>query len=272
VQTLLRQIRRPRIGGEEMPVVFEQLAHMGCNSRRGEITLIVGQPAAGKSAVALWLALQWVARHGQRGIYWSADAAPFVAAARTAAALGAGQYRDVERMLRDKDPRAIGPLSKVSKAGLEWVFDASIDVDSLELNMDGFLEKWGGHPDFVIVDNLTDVDTGREGDEFSGLRGMMRDLNFMGRKTQAAMVVLHHTSESEKEDPLPPRKATHGKVAVKPTIIIGTARGEGNTKPMGPLKNRYGFEDKTGHSAELFHFDPDTFQFDGSIGRVLGKS
>jgi hypothetical protein len=272
VQTLLRQIRRPLIGGEEMPVVFEQLANIGANARRGEIMMIVGQPAAGKSAVALWLALQWVAKHGERGIYWSADAAPFVAAARTAAALGAGKYRDVEQMLRDKNPRALAPLEQVSRAGLEWCFDAYIDSSSLQLNMDAFLEKWGKHPDFVIIDNLTDVDTGREGDEFSSLRGMMRDLNFMARRSRAAMVALHHTSEAEKEDPLPPRKAVHGKVSVKPTVMIGTARGEGDTKPMGPLKNRYGFEDKSGGTAWDFYFDADTFQFNGHRGRILNHA
>lgn len=274
MQSLLRQIRRPQLGGEEMPVVFEALAQQGANARRGEVTLLVGEPEAGKSAVALWLALQWAARHGQRGLYWSADTTPFVAGARSVAALGAApNYKAAEKALRAKEPKAMDALRALSRAGLEWCFDAFIDNDSLVLNSDAFLEKWGQHPDFVIIDNLTDADTGQEGDEFSALRGMMRDLNFMARRTNAAMVALHHTSEGVKSNEstgLPPRKATHGKVSVKPTVMLATARSDGTLKPIGPVKNRYGISDKTGGLAFDFVFDPETFQFKGSAGRRMG--
>lgn len=270
MQSLLRQVRRPQIGGEEMPPIFDQLANEGANARRGEILLLVGQPAAGKSAVALWLAIQWTILHNLKGIYWSADTTSFVAATRTVSQITGMRYRDSEQAIRDKAPTAMRPLRQVSEKGLEWVFDAYIDADSLELNIDAFLEKWGGYPDFLIIDNLTDVDTGREGDEFSALRALMRDLNTLVRKTQAAGVVLHHTSENDKEDPLPSRKSIHGKVSQKPTVILGTSRGERHTKPIGPLKNRYGIDDRSGGLAFDFMFDPDNLQFKGEIGRVLG--
>ena len=46
--------------------------------------MIAGQPGAGKSLVALWMALGWV-REGLRGIYFSADSAELGQARRTLA-------------------------------------------------------------------------------------------------------------------------------------------------------------------------------------------
>lgn len=249
--------------------MFQELADIHANARRGEITMIVGQPSAGKSVVALWHAVQWTMDHGLRGIYWSADTTAFVAAARTCSMITGRPYPKAEDALREREPSAMGALAEVTHQGMEWVFDAWIDSESLTLNMDAFLEKWGGYPDYVILDNLTDVDTGQDGDEFSALRGMVRDLNFLIRKSNAAGLILHHTSESEKDDPLPPRKAIHGKVSQKPTVILGTSKGEGKIKPIGPLKNRYGMDNRLGKMAFSYLFDAEALQFNGSIGRVL---
>jgi hypothetical protein len=83
----------------------------------------------------------------------------------------------------------------------------------------------------------------------------------MARATNAACVILQHVSEDAREEPVPPRKAIMFKVAVKPTVILGTSRVDGNSKPIGPLKNRYGTEDRWGRNVVWVPFNDATLQF-----------
>lgn len=221
--------------------------------------MLAGQPSAGKSIIALWMARTWM-RVGLRGIYWSADVLVRPAASRLVAMDTGKRLFDVEQALDNRESWVLNKLAEFSASGFQWVFDGSITGSSLELNIDAFRELWGADPDWVVIDNLTDVDT-RDGEEFSVLRATMRDVNYLARETNAGMVVLHHTSEEYQENPLAPRKAIHGKVSVKPTIILGTARSDGgHRKPLGPLKNRYGMEDKRGNTALWIPFNPLTLQ------------
>lgn len=254
MRQLGKAILDPRSGGEPMPSVFPSLSAVGADARRGELMMIVAQPAAGKSVISLWMALTWVRRDGLRGLMFSADATA-KAVAQRAASMTLGEY------LPFGDDRIVETVQGLY--GLEWSFDSEITWESMEHNIDAFVEKWGCEPDFVVVDNLTDVFT-RDGDEFGTLRAMMRDLNVKVRETSTAGIVLHHVSEDAKEEPCPPRKAIHGKVSVKPTIVLATARPEtGVTKPIAVLKNRYGAEDRTGKTAFWIPFDPITLQFGG---------
>jgi archaellum biogenesis ATPase FlaH len=154
--------------------------------------MIVGQPSSGKSAVAQWMSLKWL-KEGYRGIYWSADATARPAAARVVSMSKGWPTSEVEAALEGRSREVLGVLDDYSKQGLQWVFDSTISGESLLLNIDAFREMWGADPDWVVLDNLTDVDT-RDGDEFSVLRATMRDVNYLARETNAGLVVLHHTS------------------------------------------------------------------------------
>jgi KaiC/GvpD/RAD55 family RecA-like ATPase len=246
-------MRAPNAGGEPLPSVFPELTTLGATARRGEVMMIVAQPSAGKSVIALWMAINWTTRHDLRGLIFSADATAKAVAQRAASML-------LGRPVNVDDPVAQETIEGLK--GIEWSFDSDITGESLELNVEAFVEKWGCEPDFVVIDNLTDVDT-RDGDEFGVLRAMMRDLNYMARATGAATIVLHHVSESEKDDPCPPRRAIHGKVSVKPTVILATARADGDRKPIAVLKNRYGPEDRSGRSPVWIPFSETTFTFGG---------
>src|SRR5690606_34025672 len=101
-----------------------------------------------------------------------------------------------------------------------------------------FVEAWGTWPDFIIVDNLTDVD-GQSDDEWGTLRKVMKNLVSMARETGAHVLVLHHTSEDYKDDPCPPRKALQGKVAQKQSLVLTVGASDGKAQPVCPVKNRY---------------------------------
>lgn len=211
--------------------------------------MIAGQPGAGKSSIALWLSTQWVSRHGLRGVYFSADSSELVQAGRALAMVSQGVSTELaEQRLSDEDDHSMEVLHE-RLDGLAWCFEPDITYDLMELEILAFLEAWGENPDFIIVDNLTDVD-GQAEDEWGTLRRVMKGLVGLARFTGAHVLVLHHTSEDFKDDPCPPRKALQGKVAQKQSLVLTVGSSDGKTQPICAVKNRYAppqFVDKHGH-------------------------
>lgn len=228
--------------------------------RRSEVTLIAGQPEAGKSLIALWHAVQWVTDHGLRGIYMSADSAELGQAARALSMKVMNlSANDAERMLENEDPWAIDQMEGLNN--LSWSFEDDLSYDNIDEEVQAFIELWGTTPDFIIIDNLTDVE-GQNEDEFGTLRRAMKGLTQLARATDAAVIVLHHTSEDPKQagDPCPPRSAIFGKVSQKPAVVF-TVANFGNRRPIACVKNRFGPSDKSGRTATYLWLDTDTLHF-----------
>lgn len=243
-----------------MPTVFYTLAAQGHHVRRGEVTLIAGQPEAGKSLVALWHAVQWVLHHALRGIYFSADSAELGQAARALAMSKMNlSVRQAEQMLETEDPWAIEHMRELNN--LSWSFEDDLSYENIDEEVQAFVELWGTTPDFIIVDNLTDVE-GQSEDEFGTLRRAMKGLTQLARSADAAVIVLHHTSEDPKfdGDPCPPRSSIFGKVSQKPALIY-TVSNRGNQRPMAAVKDRFARSDKSGRTATYLYIDPDTLHY-----------
>lgn len=222
--------------------------------------MIAGQPGAGKSLLALWLAVAW-AEEGLRGIYFSADSAELGQASRALAMTMANlSVQEAERLLKDEDPHAFEWMTKLNN--LCWSFEDDLSYDNINEEVQAFVELWGSFPDFVIVDNLTDVE-GQSEDEGGSLRRSMKALVQLARATDSATLVLHHTSEDEriKEDPCPPRRAIMFKVSAKPALIL-TVADKGVRRPVACVKDRYsGKADKSGTTAQWFRLDPETLHW-----------
>jgi len=221
--------------------------------------MLAGQPGAGKSTIALWLSVHW-AKLGLIGIYFSADSSELVAASRTAAMVLRRPVKEMEQKLQANDQQAVEAIASTS--GISWCFDPEITLDGIDLELAAFEEMWGRVPDFIIIDNATDVEQS-DGDEFGALRRVMRDLTFLARTTSAAVLVLHHTSESEKDDPCPPRRAIHGKISVKPALVLTTSETwPSGQKPIAIVKSRFGSSDKTGKNATFIKQDRESLAFE----------
>lgn len=222
--------------------------------------MFAGQPGAGKSSLALWHAVKWVQHHSIRGIYFSADSSALVQASRSLAMVTQGITVDeAQQMIEDKDQRALDILHN-ELSGLAWCFDSSITYDVVDQEIHAFMEMWGETPQFIIVDNLFNVEMNGES-EWTGLRKITEDLLALGRTIGSHVMVLHHTSEAEKDDPCPPRKAVQGKVNQTPYLIL-TINGEW----VCPVKNRVAppeYVDKTGRNAIRLNIDHNNFHFSG---------
>jgi len=235
-------------GGASIPDVFGSLAAYQAHIRRGEVTMIAAPPGAGKSALALSLAL----RAQCPTLYFSADSHARTMRLRTLAALTETPQHEVARWMETRPEWVTDTLSYANH--IKWNFDSSPGLQDIEEEIAVYREVMGDDPHLIVIDNLIDV-AFIDGDEYQSLRSLLRELKGYARDTGAALLALHHTSESTEMNPCPPRKAIHGKVNQTPAMILTLGVTPGHM-PVAVVKNRYGPADQSGTTAHYLSFDP----------------
>lgn len=260
MKRLSRAVRQKRMGGRPLPTVFSSWASRKIHIRRSEVTMIAGQSNAGKSLLAEWMAVTWITRDNLRGLYFCADSAELGMAARgLAMSLVNLTHDQAEQLLEQEDPWAIEQMQKLNN--LSWSFEDDLSYQNIDEEVEAFVELWGTTPDFIIVDNLTDVE-GQAEDEWATQRRALKALVQLARSTDAAVIVLHHTSQDPRihEDPCPPKHAILGKCDQKPALIL-TMADRGYSRPVCDVKNRFGKADKSGRNAIWLRFNDETMHF-----------
>jgi len=249
MKTLTRSVGRPEIGGEPLPFVFRTFDGNQIAVRRSEVSMIAGEPGAGKSTLALAMAL----RMNVPTLYLSADTNAHTMAMRLYSMITGESQQNAEIAI-ERDP--IAAREKLALAShIYWSFDSSPNLGDLDDECMAIEELLGKPPELIVVDNLMDVAMDG-GEEFSGMRGAMKELKFLARDTNAAVLVLHHTSESYKSEPTPPRAALQGKVAQLPALIL-TVGQQAGLMAVSSVKNRYGKADPSGSSPVWLQFNPE---------------
>jgi len=213
--------------------------------------MIAGPPGSGKSTLALAIA----ARAGVGTLYFSADTHPHTMSLRLLAMLTGRDQSSVETFL-DADREWAADVLKQS-ANIRWCFDSAPSLRDIEEEILAYREVVGADPELIVIDNAIDV-THDSGDEWSSLRSLMRELKWWARDTEAAVLVLHHTSESANGDPCPPMRSLHGKVAQTPALILTIGTSDNTTGFMGvaPVKNRYGPASPGGSNPIWLNYNP----------------
>ena len=261
MKQLHRAVRQNRMGGRPLPSVFQAFADEKILFRRSEVSMLAGPAGAGKSLLALWHGLVWARDHSLHGLYLSADSAELGQAAR-ALAMHANNLTvtEAETLLKRADKWAVEQMQELRN--LAWSFDDDLTYENIAEEVEAYVELWGTPPDFIIVDNLTDVE-GQSEDEWATQRRALKALVQLARSTDAMVLVLHHTTEDPKYqgDPCPPRNAIMGRCAQKPALILTTA-DKGKSRPVACVKNRFGWSDKGGYTATWLHFNQNTMHFD----------
>lgn len=240
MRTLVRSVGRESIGGEPLPSPFKAFDKASIAIRRSELTMVAATPGAGKSMLALAVAL----RAKVPTLYISADTNAHTMAMRMASMITNKPQGEVERLLNND----IGWTKAVLAHGshIHWSFESSPSLEDIAEEVKSFEELWGQSPELIVVDNLMDVATDG-GEEFSSMRAIMKELKYLARATNAAILVLHHTSEGIQGNPCQPRSALQGKVAQLPALIL-TLGLVGTTLAIAVVKNRYGAADANGTS------------------------
>jgi len=202
-----------------LPDLFPPLAAEGIRFRRGQLTMIAGQPNAGKSLLALYMAVQMKVPT----LYISADTDGYTTAIRSAAMVTGHRVSSVEEAFASGTGQDFYGQELESIKHLQFDFAPSPTLDEIDLSIRAYAEAYGEYPHLIIVDNAMNV-VSLHNDEWSGLREIAKAMHHIARETQAAVLLLHHTTENEGRPDIPPaRKAIQGKIAQLPEMILTVA-------------------------------------------------
>jgi hypothetical protein len=256
MRTLVRSVGRQDIGGEPLPSVFRAFDSNKIIFRRAEVSMLAGTPGVGKSTLALALALNMKVP----SLYISADTNAHTMAMRLASMISGKNQTDVERLMDSDTGWTKAILAKGNH--IVWSFESSPTLQDIDEEVQAFEELWGCPPVAIFVDNLMDIATDG-GEEFASMRAIMKELKYLARATNAAIIILHHTSEAVLGNPCQPRSALQGKVAQLPALIC-TLGVVGTSMAVAPVKNRYGRADANANLTCWLSFNPE-FMFMSDI-------
>lgn len=235
-----------------VPGNFPSFAERGVALRAGELSVIAGPPGAGKSTLALALAV----RSQAPCLYFSADTTEYTMRVRSLMMLTGMNREDAEQSMKADRVWA----SQVLASGIghiAWDTSSAPTLEHIELTLEAFREARGEDPVMVVIDNAGDV-AFDSGDEFGSLRTLMRELRWFSRDTNAAFCVLHHTTERVPGNPAPPQHALHGKIAQVPAAILTVVSdAEPGFMGVGVTKNRYGKARADGSDPIWLRYDPE---------------
>lgn len=248
MKTLGRAVGKPDIGGEPLPSVFSCFENTNIVIRRSELSMLAAAPGAGKSTLALAVAL----RAQVPTLYISADTNAHTMAMRLLSMITGKSQREAEVLLSEYPEQAKQALDTTKH--IFWSFDSSPNLNDIDEEVSAFEEVWGDSPALIVVDNLMDVAMD-SGEEFSAMRSVMKELKYLARDTNAAVLVLHHTQESFSGDPCPPRSAVQGKVNQLPALILTLGQTPQGLLGVAAVKNRYGKADPSGGSPVWLQFN-----------------
>ena len=256
MRTLARAVGSADIGGEPLPSVFRTLDVNKVIIRRAEVSMIAGTPGAGKSSIALAVAVN----ANVPTLYISADTNAHTMGMRVLSMVTGMSQANAENILKFEKDNAEKILKQYDH--LRWSFDSSPTLSDIDESVQAFETLWGCSPTLIVVDNLMDI--AMDGmEEFSGMRQAMKELKYLARDTNACVLVLHHTKESFEATPCQPRSAVQGMVNQIPALILTIGQqevGERNYLCISAVKNRYGRADSTGKTFSMLSFDPASMQ------------
>ena len=249
MRTLVRSVGRSDIGGEPLPSVFRAFEQNKITPRRAEVSMFAGVPGVGKSTLSLAMALHMKIPT----LYISADTNAHTMAMRLASMISGKNQTDVEALMNKDTGWTKAILQK--SAHIVWSFESSPTLQDILEEVEAFEELWGTPPEAIFVDNLMDIATDG-GEEFASMRAVMKELKYLARATNAAIIILHHTSEGVPGAPCQPRSALQGKVAQLPALIC-TLGVVGTSMAVAPVKNRYGRADANANLICWLAFNPE---------------
>ncbi|MFI6319735.1 AAA family ATPase [Nonomuraea sp. NPDC050556] len=236
--------RKAKAAGAPIPVVWTSLADVTAHFRRSQVAMVAAAPGVGKSAFTLNLAI----RSGCHGIYMSADSDEVTQAIRAAAILSGDRVEEIEDAYRsgkaDKYEKALRDFTRV------WFdFDAAPSLAQVEEEVLAYAYMYGTWPELLVLDNLANVFDESGGEGFTSLEATMSFLVDLARKTEAAVVVLHHVvGEAESGDQALKLKDIRGKITKLQTLVLGLAYTETFT-PYGRALGVYVLKNRSGRAS-----------------------
>jgi predicted ATP-dependent serine protease len=250
--TLAQATTKNQQSAQLLPDLFTVLAHDGVRFRRGQVTMIAGQPNSGKSLLALFYAV----KSNVPTLYISADTDSYTTAIRAAACLTGHTIQTVEEAFSSGNGYDFYVDELASLKHLQFSFDPSPTLDDIDLSIKAYGEAFGEYPHLIIVDNLMNI-AALHDNEWTGMRDIAKAMHHISRETDAAVFLLHHTSEGEGKPEFPPaRKAITGKVSQLPEMILTVAIDHSSSEyRIACVKNRFAKHSPSGDNYTVLYAD-----------------
>lgn len=254
--TLSRTLARAD-SGEPLPTVFPALERAKIRPRRGQVTMIAGQPNAGKSMFALYYAMKL----DEPTLYFSADSDEGTQVTRAAAVVTGHRIEEVELGLANGGEGYYSD-ELASKSNFRMDFNPNPTLDDLEATLLAYEEIYARYPGLIVIDNLLNVVAEHDSEKKSFME-IQKVLKYLCRETGAAIFLLHHCSEADgKPYQPPPRKAVQQKVSEIPELILTVAHDPvQNRFGVAGVKNRNGKADPEAREPVWLVADMDTGRF-----------
>jgi len=230
-QAAVQHLNEPQL----LPDLFPSLKQEGIRFRRGQVTMIAGQPNSGKSLLGLFYAV----KAKIPTLYISADTDAYTTSIRAASIITGHLSSTIEDSFKN-DGVQFYTDELATLRHIEFSFDPSPTLDDVDLMVKAYGEKYGEWPHLIIIDNLMNVSALHD-NEWTGMRDIMKACHHIARETDSAIFILHHTSEAEGEPTRPPsRRAIQGKVSQLPEMILTVAmEPEYSEFRIACVKNRF---------------------------------
>jgi predicted ATP-dependent serine protease len=234
--TIAQAATRNKNNAQLLPDLFPALASNGIRFRRGQVTMIAGQPNSGKSLLALFYAV----KSGVPTLYISADTDAYTTAIRAAAVITGSQVNTVEEAFSSGTGYEFYEEELKTLKHLRFDFDPSPTLDDIQLSIQAYGEAFGEYPQLLIIDNLLNI-AALHDNEWTGMRDIAKAMHHVARQTDAAVFMLHHTTEAEGRPELPPsRKSIQGKISQLPEMILTVAMDHDTSEyRIACVKNRF---------------------------------
>lgn len=243
MRTLHRSVSRGVAAGEPLPAPWPIMQQQRALIRRGGLSMVAGPPGSMKTMFLLNVVRNM---DGIPTLYLSSDSDDHTMASRVLSMLAGEPSEETEKWLKTRKDHASKLLKDMQH--VKWCFDAAPTIERIWSEMDAAAEVTGQYPPLTVLDILMDVDY--DGVSEQNYWRLMAELKIIARETQTALVIAHHTSESVKGEPCPPRSAIMGKANQLPVLILTLAADPlSGILQFAVVKNRYGPGDITGRTA-----------------------
>jgi hypothetical protein len=192
--------------GVPLPNMYPALAAREAYVNRGQLTLVVGPPSAGKSLLSMNLLI----RFQVPSLAFLLDTDRLTAAARFGAIITGDKFSEVK-----EDIDLYRPALETMH-NMQVVFRAE-DLDDIRLQGEAFEQRYGAYPSVVLVDNLGNL-TSAMGDEWALLKALTLELDALSKEWQCAIIATAHTTDLTSCEPAQ-RTAILGKITQYPRLI-----------------------------------------------------
>lgn len=230
--------------GVPLPGMYGPLQARGVEVCRGQLSLIVGPPGAGKSLLAMNL----MVRMNVPTLAFLLDTDQLSAAARFGSVLSGQNFFQVKANI----DQYAGKLSELSDMQVQFYAQ---DMDDIRLQVSAYEQRFGLPPDLVIVDNLGNLTSAME-NEWALLKALTLELDLLAREMGCAVIACAHVTDLETTNPAGRTKIL-GKVSQYPRLIlsVGYSPATGEYK-VSAVKNSSGPSDVSASNPITMYADP----------------